>query len=152
MSAPAGTQARTGNTYSVDTRTFDLFELVDWFEDVLDDRANYAGEWLTMFATEQRFIELHITANDIWVGAVTNDNLTVDERISPADELRLGALGWEREGVGGPVPKWVRSFAADAPTNQIVATVMRAFTTVYLPASAYEIAVGRGMFVDYDLR
>ncbi|MDP1795444.1 MAG: hypothetical protein Q8K63_14995 [Acidimicrobiales bacterium] len=134
----------------MDTRTFDLFELLDWFEDVLDDRANYAGEWLTIFATEQRFIEMHITASDIWFGAVTNYNLTVDERIATADELLLGALGWELEGLGGPAPKWMRSFAPDARTGDIVATVMRAFTTIYLPDAVMEIAVGRGMFVDYQ--
>ncbi len=134
----------------MDTRVFHLFDLVAWFEDVLDDRVNYRGEWFTLFATQQRFIEVHVTANDIWVGAVTNYNLNLDERITPADELVLGVLGWDLEGLGGPAPKWVRSFDAATPTAVIAAAVLRAFTLVYLPDAVTEIAVGREMFVDYE--
>lgn len=127
---------------------FTLFDLLDWFEDLLDDRHNHVGEWYMLFATEERYVELNITEDEIWAGAVTNYNLSADEHLSEMDELKLGVLGWVPEEIGSPEPKYVRRWPGDAPTSQIVAQILRAFTLIYLMPETELVEVVRGTFAN----
>ncbi len=128
------------------TKMFTLFDLLDWFEDLLDNRADHVGEWYMLFATEERYVELNITDDEVWAGAVTNYNLSQDEAITEMDEMKLGVLGWVPEEIGSPEPKYVRRWPASAPTSQIASQILRAFTLVYLEPHVELVEVVRGSF------
>jgi len=131
----------------VTSKTFTLGELVDWLEEWLDEREWHLDEYCLMFATEERYVEVSIGDRGVWAGAVTNHNLSEPEWITPTDEWTLHTLGWDAEEVGGPEPKYVRRWAMDAPTADIVAKVLQVLTVVYLPAEADEVEVMRDTFV-----
>ena len=127
---------------------FNLFDLLDWLEDILDDRQAYAGEYYMLFASEERYLELNIAEHEIWAGAVTNYNLSADENLTELDEIKLGVLGWQLEEIGSPEPKWVKRWEAKAPTSLISSQVLRAFTLIYLQADVEMVEVVRGTFAN----
>lgn len=130
---------------------FTLFDLLDWFEDLLDDRANHLDEWYMLFATEERYVELNIAEHEVWAGAVTNRNLSADQHLSEMDVLKLGVLGWVPEELESPEPKFVRRWPANAPTSQIVAQILRAFTLIYLDPETELVEVVRGTFANGNI-
>lgn len=130
---------------------FNLFDLLDWLEDVLDDRANYTDEYYMLFATDERYLELNITEKEIWAGAVTNYNLSANESLTELEEIKLGVLGWQLEEIGSPEPKWVKRWDAKAPTSLISSQVLRAFTLIYLDPEAEMVEVVRGTFANGNI-
>jgi hypothetical protein len=139
---------RGHNYFGVDTRMFNLFDLLDWLEDVLDDRKTYVGEYYMLFATEERYVELNISDHEIWAGAVTNYNLSNSEAMSELDEIKMGVLGWTLEEIGSPEPKWVRRWDMSAPTSAISSQLLRVFTLIYLGADTEMVEVVRGTFAN----
>lgn len=127
---------------------FNLFDLLDWIEDVLDDRATYTGEYYMLFATEERYVELNISEHEVWAGAVTNYNLSEPEKLSEHDELKLGVLGWRLEEIGSPEPKWVRRWPITASTSEISSQILRVFTLIYMGRDAELVEVVRGTFAN----
>ena len=130
--------------HPVDTRRFCLFDLLEWMERVLDNRSFHLDEWYMLFATEERYVGFTITEQEIWAGGVTNYNLSDDQKLTHADEMRLAVLGWTPEDIGSIEPNYVRRWSPDAPTEKIVSGVLRVFTSVYLPTNGEVVEVVRG--------
>lgn len=129
-------------------KTFNLADLLDWLEALLEHRNEHVGEWCMVFATDERYVELNITDEEIWGGAVTNCNLSPAEWLSDTDDMTMRLLGWPPEELDGPEPKYVRRWPGNAPTDQIVSQILRVFTLVYLDAEAEVVEVVRGSFAD----
>ncbi|HUR78797.1 MAG TPA: hypothetical protein VMZ22_12680 [Acidimicrobiales bacterium] len=131
---------------SVTTKAFSLVDLLEWFEALLDHRAAHVDSWFMFFATDERYVELHITSDEIWAGGVTNYNLAHDEWLAESDIIKLGVLGWPLEAMDSPEPKYVRRWTANAPRSEIVSDVLRVLTSIYLRPHAEVVEVMRGSF------
>ena len=127
-------------------KTFSLFDLLDWFEALLDHRGEHVDSWFMFFAGEERYVEMHITANEVWAGGVTNYNLSHEEWLAERDIIKLGVLGWALEAMDSPEPKYVRRWPAMAATSEITSQVMRVLTGIYLQPDADTVEVMRGSF------
>ncbi|MBA2608316.1 MAG: hypothetical protein H0W70_11545 [Actinobacteria bacterium] len=121
-------------------------DLLDWLEELFDNRAWHLDEWCLIFANEERYVELAISEHEIWAGAITNRNLTIEEWITDADEAKLRAFGWTLDEAESEEPKYVRRWVADAPTDNVVADVLQVFTSVYLGESTEVVEVLQGRF------
>jgi hypothetical protein len=127
---------------------FNLIDLLDWLEALLDHREEHRGEWYMLFATDERYVELNITADEVWAGAVTNYNLSNDQWLSEVDAIKMGLYGFALEAIDTPEPKYVRRWGAGTPTGAITAKVLQVFTSVYLPKDVDEVEVVRGTFAE----
>ena len=128
----------------MDTKRFCLIDLLEWMENVLDNRPFHLDEWYMLFATEERYLGFTITEHEIWAGGVTNYNLSEDHKLTERDEIKLGVLGWVPEEIGSVEPNYVYRWAGDAPTAKIAAGILRVFTSVYLGENDEVIEVVRG--------
>lgn len=136
------------------TKKFSLFELVDWFEALLDDRDNHQEEFFQFFAGEERYVEISISVDGICASGLTNFNLSPWEWLTEQEELKLGVLGWVAEEVDTAEPKFVRRWAYDAPTSVVSTQFLQVLTAVYLAPQVRSVEVLRGSFsgghVDWD--
>lgn len=125
-----------------------MSNLLDWLERLFDKREFHRNEWFTLFAGDERYIEINFTETEVWVGAITNHNLSPAEWLSESDETLLHELRWWCEEVGSPEPQYVRRWPVAAPTKEIVGQVMRVLTSVYLRPNDDEVEVLRGVFLE----
>lgn len=129
-------------------KTFNLGDLWDWLEALLDHRDEHRGEWYMLFATDERYVELNITSDEVWAGAVTNYNLDKAQWLTEVESIKMGLHGFALEAIDTPEPKYVRRWAASAPTSVIVSKLLQVFTSIYLPRDADLIEVVRGTFAE----
>jgi hypothetical protein len=101
-----------------------------------------------LFATDERYVELNITADEVWAGAVTNYNLAQDQWLSEVDAIKMGLYGFALEAIDTPEPKYVRRWGAGTPTGAITAKVLQVFTSIYLPEDTEMVEVVRGTFAE----
>jgi hypothetical protein len=120
-----------------------LSDVLDWFESLLDERADHVGERFTLFATGERLIEFHIDADELRVVGVTNFSLPHEQWLDEREVVKIAVMGWALDLVGGLEPRYIRRFAPDEPTPDIVTNVMRVFTSIYLGPYAYEVEVAQ---------
>jgi hypothetical protein len=132
----------------VSAKTFNLSDLWDWLEALLDHRDEHRGEWYMLFATDERYLELNITADEVWAGAVTNYNLAKEQWLTEVESIKMGLHGFALEAIDTPEPKYVRRWAASAPTSAIVSKLLQVFTSIYLPRDVEMIEVVRGTFAE----
>ena len=130
------------------TKLFTLVDLLDWFEALLDHRSEHEGEWFILHATDERCIEVHITADEIWAGGVTNYNLPQEQWLTEFECIKMNLFGFALEALDSPEPKYVRRWAPFTPTANIVASVLRVFTSIYLDKETELVEVVRGKFVE----
>lgn len=123
------------------THVLPLSDLLDWFERLLDRRADHVGGRYTLFASDERTVELHIDANEVRVLGVTNYSLPHEQWLGERDVVKIAVLGWALDLPDGTEPRYVRRFGADEPTHDIVANVMRVFTSIYLGPHTDEVVV-----------
>ncbi|HVT78946.1 MAG TPA: hypothetical protein VHD87_18030 [Acidimicrobiales bacterium] len=129
-------------------KMFTLIDLLDWLEALLDHRDEHRGEWYMLFATDERYVELNITADEVWAGAVTNHNLSKEQWLSEVESIKMGLYGWALEAIDTPEPKYVRRWSSGAPTSLIASKILQVFTSIYLPKDADTVEVVRGTFAE----
>jgi hypothetical protein len=127
---------------------FTLYELLEWLEALLDHRQEHCGQWVVLSATDERYIELHITEDEIWAGGITNCNLSREQWLAEVDCVKLVLCGWALEAIDTPEPKYVRRWSSVEPTQTIVSDVLRVFTMIYLGKNTRFVEVVRGKFAD----
>jgi hypothetical protein len=127
---------------------FNLVDLLDWLEALLDHRDEHRGEWYMLFATDERYVELNITADEVWAGGVTNYNLSKEQWLSEVDSIKMGLYGFALEAIDTPEPKYVRRWSSAAPTGLVAGKILQVFTAVYLPPETEEVEVVRGTFAE----
>ena len=127
---------------------FNLVDLLDWLEALLDHREEHRGEWYMLFATDERYVELNITADEVWAGGVTNYNLSKEQWLSEVDSIKMGLYGFALEAIDTPEPKYVRRWSAAAPTGLVASKILQVFTAVYLPPETELVEVVRGTFAE----
>jgi hypothetical protein len=127
---------------------FNLIELLDWLEALLEHREEHRGEWFMFFATEERYVELNITADEVWAGAVTNHNLSKEQWLSDVESIKMGLYGWALEAIDTPEPKYVRRWPVHTSATIVAAKVLQVFTSIYLPRDIEEVEVVRGTFAE----
>jgi hypothetical protein len=132
----------------VTTKLFNLADLLDWFEALLDHRSEHEGEWFVLHATDERFVEVHVTAEEIKAGGVSNYNLNQEQWLTEFECIKMNLFGWALEGLDTPEPQYVRRWAPFTPTATIVAGVLRVFTSIYLGRETDLIEVARGRFAE----
>ncbi|MEY2472384.1 MAG: hypothetical protein QOK28_1713 [Actinomycetota bacterium] len=146
--------ARLANSHYVSTKMFNLIDLLDWLEALIEHRDEHRGEWYMFFATDERYVELNITADEVWAGAVTNHNLSKEQWLTEVESIKMGLYGWALEAIDTPEPKYVRRWPVGTPTAVIVSKILQVFTAVYLPRDTEVVEVVRGTFaegnVDWD--
>ena len=120
-----------------------LSELLDWFETVLDARADHIGDRYTLFATDERFVEFHIDADELRVLGVTNYSLSHEQWLGERDVVKVAVMGWALDLPEDSEPRYVRRFGPDEPTQDIVTNVMRVFTSIYLKGEAVDVVVAQ---------
>ena len=123
------------------TKVLLLSELLDWFEGVLDARADHVGDRFTLFATDERFIEFHVDADEVRVEGVTNYSLPHEQWLGERDVVKIAVMGWALDLPEGSDPRYIRRWSANDPTRDIVTNVMRVFTAMYLGAHVTEVRV-----------
>jgi hypothetical protein len=130
------------------TNIFTLSELLDWLEALLNHRNEHRGEWFVICANDERYVELHITDEEIWAGGVTNYNLSREQWLTDFECRRMQLFGWALDAVDSEEPKYVRRWASIEPTTTVVSHVLRVFTSIYLGETTELVEVGRGTFAD----
>jgi hypothetical protein len=125
------------------SKVMPLSELVDWFEQRLDARAEHLGDRITLFATDARFVEFHIEADELRVCGVTNFSLPHEQWLGERDVVKIAVMGWALDlpDAEDSEPRYIRRWAPDEPTEDIVANVMRVFTSMYLAPHADSVVV-----------
>jgi len=101
-----------------------------------------------LFASDERYVELNITADEVWAGAVTNYNLPKEQWLTEVDAIKMGLYGFALEAIDTPEPKYVRRWSTGTPTAVIATKVLQVFTAVYLPRDAELVEVVRGTFAE----
>jgi hypothetical protein len=130
------------------TNVFTLSELLDWLEALLDHRAEHRGQWFVICANDERYVELHITEDEIWAGGVTNYNLSREQWLTDLECRRMQLFGWALDAVDSAEPKYVRTWPSTEPTTTVVSHVLRVFTSIYLGEKTDLVEVVRGTFAD----
>jgi hypothetical protein len=125
------------------TKVLPLSELLDWFERVLNARADHVGDRITVHATDERFVEFHIDADELRVLGVTNYSLPHEQWLGERDVVKIAVMGWALDLPEGSEPRYVRRWGADEPTEDIVSNVLRVFTSMYLSPHATEVVVAQ---------
>lgn len=125
---------------------FTLLDLLDWLEALLQHRTEHYGEWFMLFATDERYVELHIVEDEIWTGGVTNRNLSREQWLTDVEAIKMNLFGWELDAAASAEPKFVRRWAASAPTHSVASNVLQVFTSIYLPGDVEVVDVVRGTF------
>jgi hypothetical protein len=120
-----------------------LSELLDWFEARLDARADHVGDRITLWASSARFVEFHIDADEVRVLGVTNYSLPHEQWLGERDVVKIAVMGWALDLPEDSEPRYVRRWAADEPTKEIVTNVMRVFTSLYLTPHAESVTVAQ---------
>jgi len=125
------------------TKVVPLSELLDWFEAVLDARSEHVGEQITLHAGDERFVEFEIGADELRVLGVTNYSLPHEQWLGERDVVKIAVMGWALDLPEGSDPRYVRRWGADEPTKDIVANVLRVFTSMYLRPDATNVVVAQ---------
>jgi hypothetical protein len=123
------------------TKVLLLSELLDWFEGVLEARDEHVGERFTFFATDERFVEFHVDADELRVEGVTNYSLPHEQWLGERDVVKIAVMGWALDLPEGSDPRYIRRWGVSDATSDIVSNVMRVFTSMYLRAHATEVVV-----------
>ena len=123
------------------TRVLLLSELLDWFEGVLDTREFHVGERFTLFASDERFVEFHVDADELRVEGVTNYSLPHEQWLGERDVVKIAVMGWALDLPAGSEPRYIRRWGPSDATADIVSNVMRVFTSMYLGAHVTEVRV-----------
>ena len=131
------------------THVLPLSDLLDWFERLLDQRADHVGGRFTLFASDERTVEVHIDADEVRVLGVTNYSLPHEQWLGERDVVKIAVLGWALDLPDGTEPRYVRRFGADELTHDIVANVMRVFTSIYLEPHTDEVVVAERVHPPY---
>ena len=127
---------------------FTLLELLEWLEALLQHREEHFGAWVVLSANDERYVELHITEQEIWAGGVTNHNLSQEQWLTEYDCIKMSLFGWALDALDTPEPKYVRRWPPTAPTTMIVPQVLQVFTSIYLGQNTEFVEVVRGTFTD----
>lgn len=127
---------------------FTLGELLEWLEALLDHRHEHWGNWVVLCANDERYVEVHITEQEIWAGGVTNHNLSHEQWLTEFECIKMSLFGWPLEGLDTPEPKYVRRWPGSAPAAVVVSQVLQVFTTIYLGQDTEFVEVVRGTFAE----
>jgi hypothetical protein len=127
---------------------FTLYELLEWLEALLNHRNEHLGNWVVICASDERYVELHITEHEIWAGGVTNHNLSNEQWLTEFECIKLSLFGWTLEGLDTPEPKYVKRWRPIESTTAIVSQVLQVFTTIYLGKNTEFVEVVRGAFAE----
>jgi hypothetical protein len=129
-------------------RTVTLREAVDFVTFLLDTRSARMGEFVTIEAAGNRYVQFAFGPDSVYAESVGNAYLEDPWRLSDAEQRMLATLGWEGPVEGGDAPhgNYTQQWSLETATKVVVDCLFMTLVAVHLRGEGDTLTIVSGHF------